>query len=201
MAGVLTGLRDPAGPWGPGRTADYLDAFEAVRTVAGAASVQIELAAADFAPWHPGRCAAVIIDGVTVGHAGELHPAILERAGLPKRLCAFEIDVDALPLTTVLPSPKVSVFPAVLQDVAVVVDASVPSADVADALRDGAGDLLESLELFDVFTGDQVGAGNKSLAFALRFRAGDRTLTEDEANAAKLAAVDEAGSRVGARLR
>lgn len=201
VAGVLTGLRDPAGPWGPGRTADYLDAFEAVRTVAGAASVQIELAAADFAPWHPGRCAAVIIDGVTVGHAGELHPAILERAGLPKRLCAFEIDVDALPLTTVLPSPKVSVFPAVLQDVAVVVDASVPSADVADALRDGAGDLLESLELFDVFTGDQVGAGNKSLAFALRFRAGDRTLTEDEANAAKLAAVDEAGSRVGARLR
>ncbi|GAB06572.1 phenylalanine--tRNA ligase subunit beta [Gordonia amarae] len=201
VAGVLTGLIDPAGPWGPGRVADYLDAFEAARTVAGAAGVEIELTAADVAPWHPGRCAAVIVDGKTVGHAGELHPAILERAGLPKRLCAFEIDIDALPLTTVLPSPKVSVFPAVLQDLAVVVDASVPSADVAAALRDGAGDLLESLELFDVFTGDQVGEGNKSLAFALRFRAGDRTLTEDEANAAKLAAVDAAGSRVGARLR
>ena len=201
VAGVLTGLRDPAGPWGPGRAADYLDAFEAVRTVTGAAGVQIELVAADVVPWHPGRCAAVVVDGETVGHAGELHPAILERAGLPKRLCAFEIDIDALPLTTVLPSPKVSVFPAVLQDLAVVVDAAVPSADVAAALRAGAGDLLESLELFDVFTGDQVGEGNKSLAFALRFRAGDRTLTEDEANAAKLAAVDEAGSRVGARLR
>jgi len=201
VAGVLTGLRDPAGPWGAGRAADYLDAFEAVRTAAGAAGVEIELSAVDFAPWHPGRCTAVIVDGVTVGHAGELHPAILERAGLPKRLCAFEIDIDALPLTTVLPSPKVSVFPAVLQDLAVVVEASVPSADVADALRDGAGELLESLELFDVFTGDQVGQGNKSLAFALRFRAGDRTLTEDEANTAKLAAVEEADRRIGARLR
>ena len=79
--------------------------------------------------------------------------------------------------------------------------ADLVGADVADALRDGAGELLESLELFDVFTGDQVGQGNKSLAFALRFRAGDRTLTEDEANTAKLAAVEEADRRIGARLR
>ncbi len=77
----------------------------------------------------------------------------------------------------------------------------VPAAEVEKALREGAGELLEEISLFDVFTGEQVGEGNKSLTFSLRFRAADRTLTEDEANAAKLAAVDAAAERVGARLR
>ena len=198
---VLTGLRDPAGPWGPGRAADHLDAFEAARTVGRAAGVEFELAAAAEAPWHPGRCARISVGGVTVGYAGELHPAVLERAGLPKRLCAVEIEIDALPLTPVLPAPTVSVFPAVLQDVNVVVGAEVAAADVQRALRDGAGELLESIDLFDVFTGAQVGDGQKSLTFALRFRAADRTLTEDEANAAKMAAVGHASNLVGARLR
>lgn len=198
---VLTGLRDPAGPWGPGRAADYLDAFEAARTIARAAGVEVELSAADHRPWHPGRCARLTVDGRTVGYAGELHPAVLERAHLPKRACAVEIDIDALPLREVLPAPAVSVFPAVLQDVNVVVAAEVPAAEVRSALRDGAGELLEDIALFDVFTGAQVGEGNKSLTFSLRFRASDRTLTEDEANAAKMAAVDAAAERVGARLR
>ncbi|WLP90551.1 phenylalanine--tRNA ligase subunit beta [Gordonia sp. NB41Y] len=201
VAVVLTGLHDPAGPWGPGRVADHLDAFEAARSIGRAAGVSVELSAAQEKPWHPGRCARISVDGITVGYAGELHPAVLEKAGLPKRLCAVEVDIDALPLTTMLPAPDVSVFPAVLQDVAVVVAADVPAADVEHALRDGAGELLEAIELFDVFTGSQVGEGRKSLTFALRFRADDRTLTEDEANAAKLAAVEVAGERVGARLR
>ncbi|MBD0860262.1 phenylalanine--tRNA ligase subunit beta [Gordonia sp. zg691] len=198
---VLTGLRDPAGPWGPGRAADYLDAFEAARTIGRAAGVTIELTAADHRPWHPGRCARLTVDGRTVGYAGELHPAVLERAHLPKRACAVEIDIDALPLDATLPAPSVSVFPAVLQDVNVVVGNDVPAADVEAALRDGAGELLESIALFDVFTGEQVGTGNKSLTFSLRFRAPDRTLTEEEANSAKMTAVDAAATRVGARLR
>ncbi|GAC70998.1 phenylalanine--tRNA ligase subunit beta [Gordonia soli] len=201
VAVVVTGAREPAGPWGPGRPADVVDVFEAARSIGSAAGVRIELSADDARPWHPGRCARLSVDGQTVGHAGELHPAVLERLGLPARLAALEIDVDALPLRTVLPAPQVSVFPAVLQDVAVVVPAEIAAADVEAALRTGAGDLLESVHLFDIYTGAQVGEGNKSLAFALRFRAADRTLTEDEASAAKLAAVEEAGTRVGARLR
>ncbi|MCF8611122.1 phenylalanine--tRNA ligase subunit beta [Gordonia sp. HY285] len=200
-AAVLTGLRDPAGPWGAGRAADAYDAFEAARVIAATSGVELTLVAADTLPWHPGRCARLEVDGVTVGHAGELHPAVLERAGLPARLCAVEIDVDALPLVENLPSPTVSPFPAVLQDVNVVVAADVPAQQVQDALRDGAGELLESISLFDVFTGEQVGEGNKSLTFALTFRADDRTLTEDDASAAKLAAVERAAAAVGARLR
>ena len=201
VAVALTGVRDPAGPWGPGRHADYLDAFEAAREIGTASGVEVTLVSDAYAPWHPGRCAAVVVDGRVVGHAGELHPAVLERVGLPKRTCAVEIDVDALPLDVALPAPHISVFPAVLQDVAVVVSDEVPAADVEALLREGAGELLDSIELFDVFTGAQVGDGNKSLTFALTFRADDRTLTEDEATEAKLAAVARASEVVGARLR
>src|SRR5690606_4487365 len=108
---------------------------------------------------------------------------------------------DALPIVESLPAPVVSPFPAVLQDVAVVVDASVPAAEVEAALRAGGGDLLEDVRLFDVFEGAQVGENRKSLAFALRFRAPDRTLTEDEASVAREAAVEAARSAVGAQLR
>ncbi|MFT3715356.1 MAG: phenylalanine--tRNA ligase subunit beta [Gordonia sp. (in: high G+C Gram-positive bacteria)] len=201
VAAVLTGLCEPAGPWGKGRAADAYDAFEAARTIAATSGVDLTLVADQYQPFHPGRCARLEVDGQTVGYAGELHPAVLEKAGLPARLCAVEIDLDALPLRTVLPSPSVSPFPAVLQDVNVVVAGDVPAQKVQDALAEGAGELLESIALFDVFTGEQVGEGNKSLTFALTFRAADRTLTEDEANAAKTAAVDHAAGVVGARMR
>ncbi|MBC2638416.1 MULTISPECIES: phenylalanine--tRNA ligase subunit beta [unclassified Rhodococcus (in: high G+C Gram-positive bacteria)] len=201
VAAVLTGQREPSGPWGPGRVADATDAFAAARTIAAAAGVELEFRATQYLPWHPGRGAELLVDGVVVGHAGELHPAVLERSGLPPRTCAVEIDVDALPLRENLPAPKVSPFPAVLQDVAVVVDTAVPAAEVQAALRSGGGDLLEDIRLFDVFEGEQVGDGRKSLAFALRFRGVDRTLTEDEASAARDAAVAAASAAVGAELR
>ncbi|MCQ4119179.1 phenylalanine--tRNA ligase subunit beta [Rhodococcus tibetensis] len=201
VAAVLTGMREPSGPWGPGRAAEASDAFSAARAVASAAGVELDFRATQHLPWHPGRGAELLRDGVVVGHAGELHPAVLERAGLPPRTCAVEIDLDALPLVENLPAPKVSPFPAVLQDVAVVVDATVPAGTVQEALRSGGGELLEDIRLFDVFEGEQVGPGRKSLAFALRFRGVDRTLTEDEASAARDAAVAAAAASVGAELR
>ncbi|SNT20315.1 phenylalanine--tRNA ligase subunit beta [Rhodococcoides kyotonense] len=198
---VLSGHREPSGPWGPGRAAEASDAFAAARTIAAAAGVEIEFRAAQYLPWHPGRCAELLVDGVVVGHAGELHPAVLERAELPARTCAVELNLDALPIVESLPAPIVSPFPAVLQDVAVVVDKSVPAAEVEAALKGGAGDLLESLRLFDVFEGEQVGENRKSLAFALVFRGSDGTLTEAQATEARDAAVAAASQAVGAELR
>lgn len=201
VAGVLTGLREPAGPWGPGRSAEAADAFSAVADVADAAGVELTLRAAQYLPYHPGRGAEVLFGDVVVGHAGELHPAVLERTGLPARTCAFEIDIDALPVREVLAAPRISPFPPVLQDVAVVVDQAVPAAEVAAALESGGGALLEEVKLFDIYASEQLGADKKSLAFALRFRAPDRTLTEDEASAARDAAVAAATAAVGAQLR
>ena len=201
VALVLTGLREPRGPWGEGRRADAADAFEAVRIIAAASGIEVALRAAQYLPWHPGRCAEVLVGEIVVGHAGQLHPAVIERSGLPKGTCAVELNLDALPMVDVLPAPRVSPFPAVFQDVSLVVDADVAAQTVEDAVRAGAGELLEEVRLFDVFTGPQVGDDRKSLTFALRFRASDRTLTEDEASAARDAAVRCAAERVGAVLR
>src|SRR5690606_12849598 len=118
------------------------------------------------------------------------------------RTCAMEMELERIAVTdTPVPAPPVSTYPVATQDVALVVDASIPAADVESALRDGAGDLLEALRLFDVYVGPQVGEGKRSLAFALRFRAQDRTLTVEEITAARDAAVAEARRRTGAELR
>ncbi|MGP3974670.1 phenylalanine--tRNA ligase subunit beta [Streptomyces sp. 8N114] len=207
LAVVLAGARERAGWWGKGRPADWADAVEAARTVAAETGVELTLESASFAPWHPGRCAAlhVQLDGekVLAGHAGELHPRAVKALGLPERTCAMELDLDLVERAAAGPvrGPHVSAFPVATQDVALVVDASVPAAEVESALRAGAGELLESLRLFDVFTGEQLGAGRKSLAYALRFRAPDRTLKAEEASAVRDAAVAEAVERTGAVLR
>jgi phenylalanyl-tRNA synthetase beta chain len=201
VAAVLTGLREPRGPWGDGRRSEAADAFEAVRIIARGSGIDVTLRAAQHLPWHPGRCAEVLVGETVVGHAGQLHPAVIERSGLPKGTCAVELNLDAIPIVDAFPAPRVSPFPAVFQDVSLVVDADVPAQTVEDAVRDGAGELLEDVRLFDVYTGPQVGENRKSLTFALRFRAADRTLTEDEASAARDAAVQRAAEQVGAVLR
>ncbi|AYE95753.1 phenylalanine--tRNA ligase subunit beta [Mycobacterium paragordonae] len=201
VAAVLAGLREPRGPWGPGRPVEAADAFEAVRIIARASGVDVTFRAAQYLPWHPGRCAEVLAAGTVVGHAGQLHPAVIERAGLPKGTCAIELNLDAIPVGGVPPAPRVSPFPAVFQDVSLVVADDVPAQAVEDAVREGAGELLEHLQLFDVFAGPQIGKERKSLTFALRFRAPDRTLTEDDATAARDAAVRCAAERLGAELR
>ncbi len=198
---VLAGLREPRGPWGPGRPVEAADAFEAVRVIARACGVDVTLRAAQYLPWHPGRCAEVIVDGRVVGHAGQLHPGAIERSGLPKGTCAVELDLDAVPVVEAQPAPRVSPFPAVFQDVSLVVDADAATQAVVDAVREGAGELLEDVALFDVYTGAQIGERKKSLTLALRFRAPDRTLTEDEASAARDAAVAAATAALGATLR
>jgi len=201
VGAVLAGLREPRGPWGPGRPVEAADAFETVRVIARACGVPATLRPARHLPWHPGRCAEVVVDGRVVGYAGELHPAAVERSGLPGGTCAVELDLDAVPVTESRPAPQVSPFPAVFQDLSLVVGVDVAAQAVIDAVRDGAGELLEEVGLFDVYTGPQIGEGRRSLTLALRFRAADRTLTEDEASAARDAALAVAAERFGAVLR
>ncbi|MFY1599437.1 phenylalanine--tRNA ligase subunit beta [Micromonospora sp. WMMD737] len=204
VAVVLTGDVEPAGWWGAGRPAGWADAVEAGRDVLAAADVpthRIEVRAAEYAPWHPGRCAELLVDGTVVGHAGELHPAVVAALELPRRTSAMELDLDALPAAPVASGPVVSGFPPALIDVALVVDASVPAAQVQQALVEGAGGLLEQVRLFDVYASEQLGEGRRSLAYKLTFRAPDRTLTVEEAVAARDAAVARAAERFGATLR
>ncbi|GAA5213872.1 phenylalanine--tRNA ligase subunit beta [Streptomyces thinghirensis] len=208
VAVVLAGAREQAGWWGKGRPADWADAIEAARSVAREAGAELGSRKGQYGPWHPGRCAelTITVDGEdrVIGHAGELHPRVLKTLGLPARTCAMELGLDAVARVgdDTPQAPGISTFPVATQDVALVVDEFVPAAEVEAALREGAGELLESIRLFDVYdNAEQLGEGRKSLAYALRFRAGDRTLTVDEASAARDAAVALAGERVGAVLR
>ena len=199
---MLCGELDPAGWWGPGRVATWADALEAVQVVARAARVTLDVHAAAVAPWHPGRCAALSLDGRVVAHAGELHPRVVAALGLPERSCAMELDLDAFPVPGPAVAPEISTYPPVLLDVALVVPSGVAAADVERTLRAAAGPLLESIRLFDLYTDpERLGPGTRSLAYALRFRAADRTLTIDEATAARDEAVAAAGAEHGARLR
>ncbi|MHB0835044.1 MAG: phenylalanine--tRNA ligase subunit beta [Corynebacterium aurimucosum] len=203
-ATVATGNIEHEGPWGSGRAYSYADAIESARQVARAAGVDITVKAAEQLPWHPGRCAALVLaadEETVVGYAGELHPQVLEALELPARTCAMELDVTALPLDEKFPAPVLSSFPALHQDIALVVDEDTPAEAVRRVVEEGAGELLESVELFDVFRGEQLGEGKKSLAFQLLFRADDRTLTDEEANEHRLAAADLAKQRLGAEMR
>ncbi len=213
LAAVLAGARELDGWWGKGRPATWADAIEAARAAGRICRVPLEIRADKHAPWHPGRCAAIYAQVGSdearewlAGYAGELHPRVIEAFGLPARTCALELDLSVLfaAAETVGPAsaPELSAYPLAIQDVALIVDATVPAAEVEAALAAGApADLLEGIRLFDVYTGAQIGADRKSLAYTLRFRAPDRTLTAVEAADARDAAVAEAQRRVGAVLR
>jgi phenylalanyl-tRNA synthetase beta chain len=200
---VFAGAVEPSGWWGPGRPASWSDAVDAARLVLDTVGADYTLRAAERAPWHPGRCAEIVVDGAVVGHAGELHPQVCEALGLPRRTAATELDLGAVLAAArdEATAPAVSSFPPATQDVALVVDSGTPAGEVEAALRAGAGDLLEDVRLFDVFTGPQIGEGRTSLAYSLRFRAPDRTLTVEETTAAREAAVAEAARRVRAVQR
>jgi phenylalanyl-tRNA synthetase beta chain len=204
LGALVTGDWQSGGWDGPGIPAGWQQVIAFVEAAALAVGVRLSRRAADHAPWHPGRCAEFIVqDGGGVGFAGELHPEVCSAFGLPGRTVAAEIDLDALiaaaPATGDI--PMISAFPVAKEDVALIVDEDVPAATVEFALRTGAGALLESIWLFDVYTGPQVGKGKKSLAYALRFRAPDRTLTDAEAAASRDAAVAAAAERTGAVQR
>lgn len=201
VAAVLAGDTEPAGWWGAARAASWADAVEAGRVVLAAAGVDGSVRNAVQAPWHPGRCAEFVVDGRVVGYAGELHPTVCAAFDLPARTVALELDLDALPLPGVVAAPVISGYPPALIDVALVVGADTAAAEVQRTLAEGAGPLLESVRLFDVFAGAQVGEGRKSLAYKLTFRAPDRTLTGEEAVAARDAAVALAADRHHAVLR
>jgi phenylalanyl-tRNA synthetase beta chain len=215
IAAVLTGERELGGWWGQGRPAGWQDAIEAARQVLRDSRVPFNIRAAQEPPWHPGRCAAIFVRSEEgsdwlAGYAGELHPRVISAFGLPPRTAALELDLSAIETAAAalapVVAPQISGYPPATQDVALLVPEAVPAADVADALSAGvrASDyrgLLEEIRLFDVYTGEQAGPGRKSLAYTLRFRAPDRTLTVEETTAARDAAVAEAARQVGAVLR
>ena len=199
VAGLLVGKTENENWQGTARAYNWQDAIAYAQDILALCNLEWTVARSDLAPWHPGRCAELIVNGKAVAHAGELHPRIVAAYGLPERSVAFAVALSALPDSALVRPSTVGTMPAAVQDVALIVESTVSAADVEGALRSGAGDLLESITLFDRY--DKIGDGKISLAFTLVFRAQDRTLTGEEVSAMREAATAVAAKRFGAVVR
>ncbi len=203
----LSVLMTEAAPGGwrtQARPADFYSVRALLEALLGVAGIEWH-AESEARPFlHPGRSAAVRTeDGRGLGWVGELHPLVLREWDLEGPAAGFELDLDAileLSAGRLEVYGDVTSFPAVLQDIAVVVPDDVPASSVEQAVRAGGGDLLGSLSVFDLYRGEQVGEGNKSLALRLEFRAPDRTLTDDEV-AERRAAIERELESIEGRLR
>jgi phenylalanyl-tRNA synthetase beta chain len=203
VSALLTGNRVVKQPGVQPEPYGIADALDVARTVAWAVGVELTVAQTTHPSLHPGRAASLLVGDTVVGVAGELLPELTEAAVLPRVVAVVELDLDVLVAAApelVSVAPIVS-YPAATQDLSLVVGSDVPAGEVLDAVRAGAGDLLEYARLVDDYRGTGVDEGQKSLTFALRFRATDRTLTAAEASEARDGAVRRAGERFGATLR
>ena len=199
VGAVVAGNFGQAGWLGDASEFTWNDAIGMARKIISNTGNISSTVTSDFAPWHPGRCAELQVDGKPVAHAGELHPRVIAALGLPERSCAFVVVLSALPFQNPTRVTPVWTMPAAVQDIAIVVSQDIPAESVAAALRTGAGELLESISLFDRY--EAIGDGKVSLAFTLVFRAPDRTLTAEEVSTYRLAAAQEAKVQFGATLR
>ncbi|MBU3995044.1 MAG: phenylalanine--tRNA ligase subunit beta [Actinobacteria bacterium] len=206
-AGILLGDAVAKQPGEAARSADWADALDAARVVAGAVSCELVVRQGAHRAFHPGRTAELcaVVDGELrpVGVAGELLPELSAASHLPGRVSAFELDLGML--IEVAPreprTRQLSTYPAATQDLTLLADLSIPADAVLAAVVAGAGDLLEDARIVDDYRGSGIPEGQRALTFALRFRAEDRTLKAEEASAAKLAGVATAERAFGAKLR
>lgn len=204
LAAVFAGRDAAESPWVTPRPVDWQDALDAARLAGEVLGVELTVRQGTHQAFHPGRTAVLSApDGTPLGYAGELHPQLVAAQDLPARTVAMELNLSSLidAEVDVVQARPLSGYPAATQDVALVVEESVPAAALRAALEEGAGELLEDVRVFDVYRGAGIEPGRKSVALALRFRAPDRTLTADEASAAREAAVAVAAERHGAVLR
>jgi len=204
LAALLSG--GLPGSWrGREQPADFYAVKALLEGVLDSVGLAWSVKAAELPFLHPGRAARIIVSDAgrvgEMGWIGELHPQVAAEWDL-ERVAAFELDFDALagcaPRTAAY--RELSAFPAVLQDIAVIVDEDRGAADVEAAVRTAGGGLLRSLRVFDLYRGEQIGEGRKSLALRLEFRAADRTLTDAEVAGVR-AAIERELERLGGQLR
>ena len=203
ISGLYLGQRLGAQPGAKAITFGVEDALQAARVLGHAVGVELELRQSKPKGFHSGRSADLLVNGELVGFVGELNPSVSKLNDLPRTVGVFEINLDALfalAPESVMAKP-IGTLPAATQDLSLVVGQEIPAAEVLTAVKEGAGDLLEEITLTDDYRGANIPEGTKSLTFALRFRAMDRTLTQAEASDARDAGVEVARKKFNAKIR
>ena len=202
---VYCGAVESAGVWGSPRQASWRDSLDAVLAVAIELGIKLDIRSGSDPSFHPGRCAQITLVGAggIVGFAGELHPSVVEYWNLPKRTCAAEVDltqlISAAPRSAV--APVFSNSPLAKEDLAFVVERRHSAAEVEAIIREGTGDLLEAIRLFDVYEGDQILSSHKSLAYSLRVRSEGHTLSAEQLHELRNRIISLVSERVGGTLR
>jgi phenylalanyl-tRNA synthetase beta chain len=203
LAGLFLGSRLGQQPGTKSIAFGIEDALQAARLVGKAVGVELDLVQSKPKGLHTGRSADLLVGDKVVGFIGEISPAITKANDLPRTVGVFEINLDELFASapeSVAANP-IGTLPAATQDLSLVVSQEVPAAEVLAAVKEGAGELLEEISLTDDYRGANIPEGTKSLTFALRFRAMDRTLTQAEATDARDAGVELARQRFSAEIR
>ncbi len=203
LAGVFTGDWVSASPTNSAIESGYPQAISALRSALQAVGLSYQLEQVELDGLHPGRSARVLIGENSVGLVGELHPDLADELHLPRRVGVFEIDLDRIYSLSpsVITATEVIAMPALTQDLSLVVPESVSAQAIQFVLVESAGELLESLRLVDEYQGTGIEPGKKSLTFSMVFRDKEKTLTQNEANAVKLSAVQACQEKFGAELR
>ena len=205
VAGLVWGLRTGRSWTQKDARMDFYDAKGAVEAVLQALRITgVRYVALEAAAYHPRACAAVVLaDGAPVGRVGELHPRVTKALGLPEGVYAFELDTEPLYAAAALVPAYHALprFPAVLRDLAVVVPLELRNDEVRQVILEVGGPLVEDAAIFDVYTGKPIPEGRKNVAYAIRYRAAERTLTDAEVTEAHQRIVAEVNQRLGAALR
>ncbi|QOD92830.1 phenylalanine--tRNA ligase subunit beta [Chryseoglobus sp. 28M-23] len=203
VSALVLGDRRPRGVGQTAEPAGLADVLDAAHRIAAVVGVSLAVETGSHPALHPGRTAALLVDGEQVGLAGELLPAVAIERDLPRRVGVLELDLNRLLVlsTGQVAAGVIAGYPAATQDLSVVVPLETPAGAVRSAIVEGAGALLEEAVLVDDYRGEGLEPGTKSITFSLRFRATDRTLTAAEATEAKTAGLAVATERFGAQLR
>jgi phenylalanyl-tRNA synthetase beta chain len=205
LAFALTGKRyESAWDTKLGVKVDFYDLKGVVEALMDALHIDVTYAPAEHPSFHPGKCAAVVVNGASLGVFGELHPLVQENYDFVSPVLAADFDLEAiLPLMPALGHPihPVSEFPPILEDIAVIVDEALPVERVEALIRQTGGKMLASVRLFDVFRSDQIGAGKKSLAYALTYQSPESTLTDKDAAQIRNRIIKRLDQELGAKLR
>ena len=202
VASIATGALRPSSWRDDAIPADFYSLKAVLESLARQLGASMEVVPGEEPFLHPGRSGRVMVEGEDAGWIGEIHPLVCREWDLDAA-AGFEVDLAPLVAASRVEEETyedVISYPAVHQDVAVVVDDSVPASDVRAAVVEGGGELLRSAEVFDLYRGEQVAEGRKSLALRLTFRAADRTLTDEEV-AGRREAIEAAVAKIGGSLR
>jgi phenylalanyl-tRNA synthetase beta chain len=204
LAGVMSGVAEDGTWYAPERRYDFYDAKGIIELLCAGLHIDgVTFSRDECPPFHPGRTAAIVRDGVRLGTVGQVHPLVAAGYQIPEATLLFELDMTQLweaaqCIREYAPLPK---YPAVERDVAMVLRRDIASADVERTIRAVGGALVESVRLFDVYEGPQVGEGRRSLAFSITYQAADRTLTDAEVNQVHDAVRVALARELGAVLR